>query len=175
VPEHRIFLSYSRKDAAIVTPLVQFLRLGGTGVFRDVDDIPPGVKWRTVLINAVDACELLVLFWCCHSAESAEVEKEYTQALRASKLLAPVLLDETPLTAALAEYQAIDLRGVLGVHDEKYVTTQQRIPGMLPGSDEVRTVRLLQVRVPARDALAEGARRLSEAVGRILIDGSRSV
>ena len=93
----------------------------------------------------------------------------------AGKLLAPVLIDVTPLPATLAEYQAIDLRGVLGVHDEQYVTTEQRIPGMLPGHDEVRTVRRLQVCVPALEALAEGARRLSQALGRILTDGSEDV
>lgn len=116
--DHRIFVSYSRKDAAIVTPLVQMLRLGGSGVFRDIDHIPPGVKWRAVLIEAVDSCELLVLFWCCHSSTSAEVEKEYTQAVKAGKLLTPVLLDETPLNAALAEYQVINMRGLFGRHVE---------------------------------------------------------
>jgi hypothetical protein len=114
--EHRIFVSYSRKDSAIVTPLVHLLRLGGSGVFRDVDHILPGIKWRAVLIGAVESCELLVLFWCCHSSRSVEVEKEYKQALTSGKLLAPVLLDDTPLTAELAEYQAIDMRGLFGDH-----------------------------------------------------------
>jgi hypothetical protein len=108
--EYGIFVSYSRRDGDIVTPLVQMLRLSGTGVFRDIDHIRPGTKWRAVLIDAVDSCELVLLFWCHHSAESAEVRKEYTQALQGGKLLTPVLLDDTPLNSALSEYQAIDMR-----------------------------------------------------------------
>lgn len=108
--EYRIFVSYSRCDSALVAPLVDFLRLSGIGVFRDVDHIPPGTRWKTVLSQAIDSCELFVLFWCEHSSASNEVQKEYDQAISAKKLVTPVQLDGTPLSAALSEFQAIDLR-----------------------------------------------------------------
>ncbi|MBL8821273.1 MAG: toll/interleukin-1 receptor domain-containing protein [Planctomycetia bacterium] len=110
--DYHIFVSYSRNDSEIVTPLVQMLRLSGTGIFRDTDHIRPGTRWRTVLIEAVENCQLLLLFWCHHAATSAEVKREYTQALQQGKLLSPVLLDDTPLTAEMAEFQAIDMRGL---------------------------------------------------------------
>jgi hypothetical protein len=115
--DYSIFVSYSRRDAAIVRSLVEILRLSGAGVFRDVDHIRPGTKWKAVLSEAVDSCELLLLFWCRHSAKSAMVQKEYTQALEAGKLLAPVLLDDTPLGDAVSEYQVIDMRGLFR-HDD---------------------------------------------------------
>lgn len=164
--EYRIFVSYSRKDAAIVTPLVNLLRLGGSGVFRDVDHISPGLRWRAVLIDAVDSCELIVLFWCRHSAKSAEVAKEYTQAMRAGKLLAPVLLDDTPLTDALSEHQAIDMRGLFGSH-----------VGYVPESDLEPPVELNRSRMwepiklsKFREVVREPNEATIEAAGRHLLD-----
>lgn len=110
--DYQIFVSYSRNDGEIVTPLVQMLRLGGTGIFRDTDHIRPGTRWRTVLIDAVENCQLLLLFWCHHAAQSMEVKREYLQALQQGKLLSPVLLDDTPLAGEIAEFQAIDMRGL---------------------------------------------------------------
>ena len=140
--EYGIFVSYSRRDGDIVKPLVEMLRISGTGVFRDVDHIKPGTKWRAVLIEAVDSCELLLLFWCHHSANSSEVEKEYTQALQGGKLLTPVLLDDTPLSAALSEYQAIDMRGLFLHQDAKALAEEtkreQRAMVSMEALDEAR-------------------------------------
>jgi hypothetical protein len=171
VQAHRIFISYSRQDATIVTPLVQLLRLGGTGVFLDVEGISPGMKWRAELVNAVESCELLVLFWCRHAAKSDEVKKEYTRAMAANKRLVPVLLEAIPLTEALAEYQAIDLREALGAHDEQYATLERHVPSILPGNETVVPKRRLKLRVPTETALALGARQVLQSLTRIIGDG----
>ena len=158
--EYAIFVSYSRRDGDIVTPLVQMLRLSGTGVFRDLDHIRPGTKWRTVLIDAVDSCELVLLFWCHHSAGSAEVRKEYTQALQGGKLLTPVLLDDTPLSTTLSEYQAIDMRGLF----------RHEVP-RLARSDVCYSMRELtpdekrQVRHEERARFDDASRRLMVGIG----------
>ena len=119
-----IFVSYSRQDAAIVDPLVRLLRVSAREVFRDVDSIPSGVKWRVSLADAIEQCGTFVLFWCIHSFTSTEVEKEYQQALdHGEALIVPVLLDNAPLPPVLSEYQGIDLRGVLGRHEVCVDTT----------------------------------------------------
>jgi hypothetical protein len=154
--DYGIFISYSRQDGKLVMPLVEMLRLGGNGVFRDIDHIRPGTKWRAVLIEAVNSCELLVLFWCHHSARSSEVQKEYTQALQRGKLLIPVLLDNTPLSGALSDYQAIDMRGLF-LHEDIEPLGRQIAFSIAPPTPWQE-----------RRARAEAARRLDEALSRLI-------
>lgn len=113
-----IFASYSHRDTRFVKPLLKFLQPTGVPVFRDEDAIIPGKKWAVVIASAIKDCRLLYLFWCNHSAASAEVRKEYEQALALNKDVVPVLLDDTPLPGILAEYQWVDLRSVLGEHEQ---------------------------------------------------------
>lgn len=116
MPDSSIFISYSRHDAALVGPLTQLLRATGGGVFRDMESIQPGTKWRVAISDAIDSCQTFLLFWCAHSARSQEVKVEYGQALALSRPVVPVLLDQSVLPPELAEYQAIDLGGALGDH-----------------------------------------------------------
>ncbi len=124
-----IFVSYSHKDARFVKPMMQMLRPTGASVFRDEDGIEPGTKWAAVIAEAIEGCRLVYLFWCSHSADSGEVKKEYEQALALKKGIVPLLLDDTPLPATLSEYQWIDLRPVIGAHEEK---VEVKIPADKP-------------------------------------------
>jgi TIR domain len=56
-----IFLSYSRNDASVVDKLVQALRLRGLKVFRDLDALPPGEEWPTLLEKHLGACRAVVV------------------------------------------------------------------------------------------------------------------
>jgi len=113
-----IFASYSHSDASFVKPMVQYLRPTGARVFRDKDNIPPGKKWAAVIASAIEGCRLMYVFWCRHSAASREVQKEYEKAIQLQKDILPVLLDDTPLPKALADYQWVDLRVVIGPQHE---------------------------------------------------------
>ncbi len=110
MPEFEVFVSYSRHDEPIVVPIIKLLRLGGHGmVFLDLDSIEPGELWRGKLEEALRTATYVVLFWCRHSSDSREVEREYRAALATGKRLVPVLLDKTPLPPGLDQYQWIDL------------------------------------------------------------------
>ena len=113
-----IFVSYSHKDARFVKPLIQYLLPTGSSVFRDEEAIRPGKKWAVVIAEAIEGCSVVYLFWCNHSAGSVEVQKEYEYAIALDKDIVPVLLDETPLTPDLKEYQWVDLRVVIGKHED---------------------------------------------------------
>ena len=106
----RIFVSYSHHDASLVTPVVRLLRSTNDFVFLDSDSIKPGQKWRQALNEAMEQANLVVVFWCTHSNQSAEVEREYRSAIEARKDVLPVLLDSTPVPPALDQYQWIDFR-----------------------------------------------------------------
>src|SRR5258708_36473822 len=128
--EQTVFISYSRHDREIVTPLVELLRATGQGIFRDTDCIVPGSRWRVVLTDAIGRCGTMILFWCRHSAQSAEVEKEYRQAIDQNKAIVPVLMDDVCLTEELSEFQAIDLRSIIGEHKDRVVEVPIVVRGM---------------------------------------------
>jgi hypothetical protein len=107
---HRIFVSYSHHDAVLVTPVVRLLRATRDLVFLDADSIRPGTRWRAGIADALREASLVVVFWCRHSHESAEVKTEYRTAVRARKDVLPVLLDSTELPPDLTEFQWIDFR-----------------------------------------------------------------
>jgi len=111
---HRVFISYSHADATLVTPVVGLLRATKDFVFLDADTIRPGQKWRAEISEALANASLVVVFWCRHSSVSAEVEAEYRAAMDANKDILPVLLDSTPVTPPLRDFQWIDFRQLAG-------------------------------------------------------------
>lgn len=128
--EMRVFVSYSRSDAALVTPIVQIMRAVGGSVFQDADSIPPGKRWRLVIEESIDQASIIFLFWCAHSLGSDQVRLEWQRAVAEEKVLIPTLLDDTPLPPPLEEYQAIDLRNLAAM-------THARKINLLPGEAEL--------------------------------------
>ena len=111
-----VFVSYSHADVSLVAPVVQLLRVNKSLVFQDVDGIQPGKRWRGEIAKALTQSHLVVVFWCDHARRSDEVSKEWNAAIAQEKDLLPVLLDATPLPAALDEFQWIDFRGTVGAN-----------------------------------------------------------
>lgn len=124
-----IFVSYSRHDQLLVTPIVQLIRAIGGGVFQDVDSIPPGKRWKPVIQDSIDRASVVLVFWCAHSRSSKEVHAEWEQAILANKDVVPTRLDDTPLDEALAEFQSIDLRALAAGHLGKLNGKHKLLPG----------------------------------------------
>lgn len=115
MPNDSVFVSYSRRDADFVTPVVQLLRGTRELVFRDADSIRPGSRWRQQIEAGLRSSSLFVLFWCAHAAASPEVRGEYELALAQGKDILPVLFDDTPLPDSLGAYQWVDFRELAAV------------------------------------------------------------
>lgn len=164
---YRIFVSYSRKDSALVSTLVRFLMVADDRVFQDVHDIEPGSRWRAVITMAIDSCDKMLLFWCAHSSSSSEVGKEYSSALRRKKILVPVLLDDTDLPAPLSNYQAIDLRAALGTHKEGAPATAPNARGKY-SADESRDMGELAAIGVSTEMLKSAADRLRAGLAAVL-------
>jgi|SRR6185295_938850 len=105
-----VFLSYSRRDAGIVTKLSMFIRAVGASPWRDEDGIAPGTRWRVSITSTIQNCDRMLVFWCRHSRGSQEVRKEYQQAIDLNKILVPVRLDRSIIPRPLSEFHAIDIR-----------------------------------------------------------------
>lgn len=113
-----VFLSYSRHDARLVASLGRLIRASGSSVFRDEENIEPGTRWQAVLAEAIREAHVMFVFWCRHSASSSSVRDEYLTAIQNGLRVAPILLDATPLTAELSEFQALDFREIDATHLE---------------------------------------------------------
>jgi hypothetical protein len=112
-----LVISYARVDQQQVRAVVALLRAGLKGLDRVVfwdADFEPGEPWFVQMSANIEAAAQLFVFWCAHSAASSQVEREVTYALSRSKIVVPVLIDDTPLNERLAPLHGIDLRGVIG-------------------------------------------------------------
>ncbi|MEP7111242.1 MAG: toll/interleukin-1 receptor domain-containing protein [Ferruginibacter sp.] len=112
--KYGVFISYSHEDAKYVSPIVKLISaLRKDLVFQDTNDIKAGKKWEPQIISALEQSEIIIIFWCKHSAKSKEVYNEFEKALNEKKDILPVLLDDCTLNEKLAAYQWIDLQNVI--------------------------------------------------------------
>lgn len=102
-----VFISYSSDDRPIVTAAARLLRAAGARVFQDVVDLEFGSHWERALMQALDECERVMVFWSASAARSVWVEREWRCALQAGKRVVPMQLDKTPLPPALAELHGV--------------------------------------------------------------------
>lgn len=118
-----IFISYSHHDKEPIEQIVQLLRTAVAGaiipdgsaqdlVFFDKDRLIPGTEWSSAIYEAISKSDQVFVFWCRHSANSAEVKREYQLALNLKRVTIPVLVDQTPLPQDLAPIHGVDLRAL---------------------------------------------------------------
>lgn len=108
----RVFASYCRRDAPIVSPIIRLARVPGVTIFLDTDSLEPGDNWSAKIASAIKESDVMMVFWSRHAAESIAVRDEYERALALEKRVVPVLLDSTPLDQRLSKYQWVDLRSI---------------------------------------------------------------
>ena len=92
-----VFISYSRKDAALVQPLVDELRRRGYRPFFDSQEIMIGDDWKPRLKRSLRASRVLLLCWSANAQASEIVHFEYSAAEGLVKPVPTWLLDDTPL------------------------------------------------------------------------------
>src|SRR5262249_45087253 len=114
ISERIVFLSYSRRDAGIVRKLQLIVWASGATPWRDEAAIPPGAQWRVAISRAIDTCERILVFWCCHARDSDEVRREYREAIECDKPVVPVTLDHTVVPDELRRYQVTDVSSLVG-------------------------------------------------------------
>lgn len=80
-PHRKIFVSYSRRDAAIVTLLERAYKALGDSCLRDVDVLRSGEDWRRSLLRKIDEADIFQLCWSRTARASRYVEEEWRHAL----------------------------------------------------------------------------------------------
>ncbi len=75
------FLSHSHEDRAKVLTYAQLLDALGIRYFQDIASLRAMEKWERRLHEAIDDCDLFLLFWTTSAAQSQWVERETRYAL----------------------------------------------------------------------------------------------
>jgi len=78
----RAFLSYASPDRHEVLKRAQALKTVGIEFFHDLLDLQPGERWERKLYKEIDRCDLFMLFWSAHAADSEWVMREAEYALK---------------------------------------------------------------------------------------------
>lgn len=105
----KIFVSYSRHDEAFARKLALWLaKTLNMGVWIDVDDIQPGVKWSAAIQDGLDNCEVMVVIVTPESMESVNVEDEWQYFIDLGKPVVPILVRSAVVPYQLRRIQWID-------------------------------------------------------------------
>lgn len=92
----KVFISYSRRDAAFADELVEGLKACGFEAYIDREDIAPGEAWETRLGGLIAEADTVVYVISPHSVSSEQCHWEVTETLRLSKRLLPVVWAPVP-------------------------------------------------------------------------------
>ncbi|QPC82599.1 TIR domain-containing protein [Phototrophicus methaneseepsis] len=91
----KVFISYSRSDAATVKDFVRDFQRIGIPIWLDVLDIPSGMHWSEKVQEGLDDCQVMVLFVSPKSMQSRQVAAEWQYFYSKNKPIIPVIIKPT--------------------------------------------------------------------------------
>lgn len=139
-----VFLSYAREDRSRVSAVAAALTLRGYEVWFD-REIGPGVAFQDRITAALDASDVVMVFWSKTSVASQFVRLEASEGSRRGVLM-PVLLDDTHPPLEFRTFQSADLRrdtetGLARLLDDVESVTQRISAATAPGNEPSRRLR----------------------------------
>jgi hypothetical protein len=97
----QIFISYSRRNADKVYPIVSILEEAGFDIWIDKDDIPIGKQWPEKIVQGIKSSDYYLIFISPASVNSDNVTNEltlaYEEKLKRGLEILPVILTQTEL------------------------------------------------------------------------------
>jgi len=97
----RLFLSYSRADAADATRLRDALQAKGHDVWMDSSRIQSGAQWRKSIVEAIEKADRVLLLLSGNSIHSDNVRREIDIAQDAAVPILPLMLGEVDIPTSL--------------------------------------------------------------------------
>ena len=115
-----IFISYSSKDRAIASKLVDQLRRSGFSVWIDESGIEAATSWSKEIAAALGGCQTMLLLLSASSLASKNVGKELSAATELEKHILPIELEAVKLSgdflyhlSGLQRAQLSDFEGIV--------------------------------------------------------------
>ena len=98
---HDVFVSYSHVDKPVADAAVAALERRGIRCWIAPRDIIPGVDWSEAIIEALDACRVMLLVFSQHANESQQVKREVERAVAKGVPVMPLRIQDVPLAKSL--------------------------------------------------------------------------
>ncbi len=112
-PKH-VFMSYSRRDEAVMRRIVKFLRKQGINVWVDNEKLVPGTPiWEEEIEKAIKSASSVIVILSPDSKNSEWVRREISLADQYRTRIFPVLVrgdEESSITLRLITRQYVDIR-----------------------------------------------------------------
>jgi serine/threonine protein kinase len=109
-----VFLSYSRKDSAVMQRICADLRSKGVKVWVDEESIEPGTPmWESAVANAIRGAKCLVVILSPDAEQSVWVGRELAMAESLDKRILPILVrgdERNAVPFRLMSHQRVDGR-----------------------------------------------------------------
>lgn len=100
-PANSVFISYASQDGAVADALCAALERGGVACWIAPRNVRPGDFYADAIVNAINACPVLVLVLSKNSVDSAHVLREVERASAKRRPVIAFRIDAAPLPAAL--------------------------------------------------------------------------
>src|SRR3954469_12728383 len=108
----RLFISYSRTDAAMADRIEAGMAERGFAILRDVEDIAYGEEWWARLVQMIGEADTILFLLTPRAAASPVCGKDVAEAHRRGKRIMPLLIEATDwnsLPTALAAINSLSL------------------------------------------------------------------
>ena len=114
-----VFISYSRKDSAIVQEFAKHITAAGFSVWMDIDGIESGDEFKDKIVSAIEESRVFLFFSSEASNASPWTVKEVNVAVALKKSIIPIRLDESAYNKSilfdLAGLDFISYDGTVGI------------------------------------------------------------
>src|SRR5258708_558232 len=113
----RVFISYSRRDAAVADALFEALTALGFEAKIDRRDLPFGEKWQSELAEFIRLSDTVIWLVSEASIHSEWVNWELDEVAKRNKRLVPILIGDTLLEQLPRQLDEIHILPAQGLFD----------------------------------------------------------
>ena len=98
---HQVFISYSRKDVDSVNVIREILDRNGISYWIDKEGIFSGENYKEVIVDAIETAHAVIFVSSANSNASINVIRELGYAVKESRTIIPVMLDDAPFAKSI--------------------------------------------------------------------------
>lgn len=96
-----VFISYSSKDKTAAGATRNVLESRGIKCWIAPRDIAAGKEWSEAIVEAIEACKVMVLVFSDNANQSIQVKQEVERAVNKGKILIPLRIEDVPPSKSL--------------------------------------------------------------------------
>ncbi|MBN1565335.1 MAG: toll/interleukin-1 receptor domain-containing protein, partial [Anaerolineae bacterium] len=134
-PESFVFISYTRHDGEFALELAEYLKQNQIRVWIDQIDIPSGVPWDLYIEDAIRDATVLLPILTTESIGSINVRNEIHYAIKAGKLVLPLVYRPCPIPLMLQAIHYLDYHQDAEKALSELLERLQAYPKLRPGGE----------------------------------------